>query len=251
VNHQDGTRETSLRSRAPFHYESMPKVVLILADSHAILRMGVRALLAREPEFEIIEVADAEGLIEQATRIPPPDVALIDVDLPPHGASAAVVALREYGTVPIVWSYPSRLTPEVVYDAVRLGAAGVLRKDISAAGLVRSLRAIVNGEAPLCRDLTASLVARIQLLDSQAVARSQVFDLSRREQEVLALIADGQSNKAIAADLRISQFTAKRHVQNILNKLGLHNRGEAAARFRSAAEEMSARIDPAATRAPA
>jgi len=251
VNHEGGVREPSLRNRAPFYDDLMAKVALILADSHSILRIGVRALLAREPEFEIIEVADLDGLIEQAARTPTPELALIDVDLPPHGASAAVVALREYGTVPIVWSYPSRLTSEVVYDAVRLGAAGVLRKDISAAGLVRSLRAIVKGEAPLCRDLTASLVARIQLLDRQAGARSQVAELSRREQEVLALIAAGQSNKAIAADLRISQFTAKRHVQNILNKLGLHNRGEAAARCRSAAEELSERTDPAATRAPA
>ena len=221
---------------------------LVLADSHAILRLGVRSLLNREPGFEIVEVADLDGLIEQAAGTPAPDVALIDVDLPPRGAAAALVALRAYPTVPIVWSYSSRLTPEVVYDAVRLGAAGVLRKDISAAGLVRSLHAIVKGEAPLCRDLTASLVARIQSLDRQAIARSQVSELSKREQEVLGLIAAGQSNKGIAADLRISQFTAKRHVQNILNKLGLHNRSEAAARFRSAVDEMSERIDPGASR---
>lgn len=227
----------------------MARVGLILADSHAILRIGVRALLDREPEFEIIEVADLGGLIEQAARTPAPDVALIDIDLPPHGASAAVTALRAYSTVPIVWSYPSRLTAEVVYDAVRLGAAGVLRKDISAAGLVRSLRAIVKGEAPIGRDLMASLVARIQLLDSQAAARSKVYELSKREQEVLALIAAGQSNKAIAAELRISQFTAKRHVQNILNKLGLHHRSEAAARFRSAVEELGEARDSTAGRA--
>ena len=223
-------------------------VRLIVADPHAILRIGVRGLLNREPEFEIIEAADLDGLIEQAARTPTPDVALIDVDLPPRGAAAAVVALREYNTVPIVWSYPSHLSAEIVYDAVRLGAAGVLRKDISAAGLARSLRAIVKGEAPLCRDLTASLIARIQLLDRQAVARSKVSELSKREQEVLALIAAGQSNKTIAADLCISQFTAKRHVQNILNKLGLHKRSEAAARFRSAVDELGERADPAAIR---
>jgi two-component system response regulator DevR len=250
MDHESGTREPSLRNRAHIHDKSNVPVRLIVADPHAILRIGVRALLNREPEFEIIEVADLDGLIEQVARTPTPDVALIDVDLPPRGASAAVVALREYDTVPIVWSYPSRLTAEIVYDAVRLGAAGVLRKDISAAGLARSLRAIVKGEAPLCRDLTASLIARIQLLDRQAVARSKVSELSKREQEVLALIAAGQSNKAIAADLCISQFTAKRHVQNILNKLGLHNRSEAAARFRSAVDELGERTGHAAIRIP-
>jgi DNA-binding NarL/FixJ family response regulator len=224
---------------------------LILADSQTIFRIGVRALLRPEEEFDIVEAADLSGLLDAAAQSPAPEVALIDLDLPPVGAAAACMHLRAHATVPVVWADASRLTREVVYDAIRAGAAGILRKDISPAGLVRSLRAIVEGEAPLCRDLTALLVARIHAIDGQTLARTQVSALSRREQEVLALIAEGRSNKEIAADLCISEFTAKRHVQNILNKLALHSRHEAAARFRSALEEPSTRNRFVATPIPA
>jgi two-component system nitrate/nitrite response regulator NarL len=222
---------------------------LILADSHAMLRTGVRVLLQGEPQLEIVEAADAHELLEHAAQAPAPSAALIDLDLPPQGATAAVSCLRDYSVAPVVWSHGSRLTPDVVYEVVRSGAVGVLRKEIAPSGLVRSLRTIANGQAPLSRDLAALLVARIHSLDSQMLAATQVAALSSREQQVLALIADGRSNKMIAAELSISESTAKRHVQTVLNKFSLHNRRDAAERFRAALQATVA-TDPAETNAP-
>jgi DNA-binding NarL/FixJ family response regulator len=209
------------------------RITLILADPHPMFRLGVRTLLEAEEEFEIVEVGDVDSLLAEGASVSHRAIALIDLDLPPSGGAAAVIGLRDSVATPIVWSRASRLTPDVVYELVRCGAAGVLRKEMSAVGLVRSLRAIGDGEAPLSRDLVTYLVARIHSLNAP-VARRGLGALSSREREVLALVAEGHPNKVIARRLFISEFTAKRHVQNVLYKLALHSRRDAAERFREA-----------------
>jgi DNA-binding NarL/FixJ family response regulator len=207
-------------------------VTVILADPHPMVRLGVRASLEAADEFEVVEVADSDGLREKTAALGGRAIALIDLDLPPVGGAAAVAAVRELGSTPIAWASSSRLTPDVVYELVRCGAVGVLRKEMSAAGVVQSLRATQHGEAPLSRDLVTDLVARIHSLSTARVRRPGLESLSRREREVLALVAEGHPNKVIARRLSISEFTAKRHVQNVLYKLALHSRRDAARCFR-------------------
>lgn len=200
-------------------------------------RLGLRALLRDHDDFEIHEAADLATLVALAAQVRPPATALIDLDLPPAGGAAAVTSVRDSVAAPVVWCSGSRLTPDVVYELVRCGAVGILRKEVTPRGVVRALRAAASGEAPLPRDLVAGLLTRIHSLNAPIATRPPITTLSDREREVLALVAEGHSNKTIARKLFISEFTAKRHVQNVLNKLALHSRQDAATRFR---EEVKA-----------
>jgi two-component system nitrate/nitrite response regulator NarL len=205
---------------------------ILVADSLSIFRAGVRTLLARESDFEIIEAATFDDVL-RAIEHDCPDVALIDLDLPPCGGVAAVQRLkRQCSTYTIVWSFePSR---ETVLAAVRSGAHGFLRKNISPEGLVRSLRGVVQGEAPLSRDLATLMIDALHGLDGHTRARDRAAVLSPREREVLDFIARGARNKQIAASLVISEFTVKRHVQNILHKLDVTSRDAAAMFYKDA-----------------
>lgn len=210
----------------------MNRTRILVADSLEIFRSGVRNLLARESAFAVGE-ADSLGALMAAVDEGPPDIALIDLDLPPAGGVEAVRQLaRRCSAYTIVWSFePSR---ETVLAAVRSGAHGFLHKQISPEGLVRALRGVAQGEAPLSRDLASLMIDALHGLDERSRARERAAVLSPREREVLDLLAQGARNKQIAAALVISEFTVKRHVQNILQKLELPSRRAAAAFYRAA-----------------
>ena len=212
----------------------MTRTRILVADSLRIFRAGVRNLLARESDFHVVEAGTLDEVL-QAIEHECPDVALIDLDLPPFGGVAAVQQLeRRCSTHMIVWSFePSR---ETVLAAVRSGAHGFLHKDISPEGLVRALRGVVQGEAPLSRDLASLMIDALHGLDERTRARDRAAVLSPREREVLDLVAQGARNKQIAAALVISEFTVKRHVQNILQKLEVTSRQAAATFYRTAFE---------------
>jgi DNA-binding NarL/FixJ family response regulator len=204
----------------------MRRTRILVADPLRIFRAGVRNLLARESDFTVIEAGTFDGLLESIVE-DCPDIALIDLGLPPHGGVAAVEKLAgRCSTYTIVWSFEP--TQEAVLDAVRAGAHGFLRKEISADGLVRALRGVVQGEAPLSRDLATLMIDALHGLDERSRARDRAAVLSLREREVLELVAQGARNKDIAHELTISEFTVKRHVQNILHKLELPSRRAAA-----------------------
>lgn len=200
--------------------------MLVLADGLTMFRSGVRSVLEREGGFDVVEVADANGLLRMASRRP--FAVLTDWQLPPAGALAVLPEIAEDVPV-VVWSNDP--APEAVTDAVRAGASGFLSKRISAAGLIRALRGIPEGEAPLSRDLTRMLIETVRTRGEAEPAPAKLNVLSQREREVLSLVAQGWNNRDIAQELSISQFTAKRHVQNILTKLDLPSRAAAAALY--------------------
>jgi DNA-binding NarL/FixJ family response regulator len=204
----------------------MNRTRILVADSLGIFRAGVRNLLARESDFEVVEAGTLDEVLI-AVELQCPDIALIDLELPPLGGVAAVQRLAsQCFTQTIVWGFePSR---ETVLSAVRAGAFGFLHKEISPEGLVRALRGVVQGEAPLSRDLAWLMINALHGLDARDRARDRAMVLSAREREVLDHVAQGARNKEIAASLVISEFTVKRHVQNILQKLELPSRRAAA-----------------------
>jgi len=215
---------------------------ILVADSLEIFRSGVRNLLARESAFAVGEADSLDALLD-AVDEGPPDIALIDLDLPPAGGVEAVRQLaRRCSAYTIVWSFQP--TREAVLTAVRAGAHGFLHKEISPEGLVRALRGVAQGEAPLSRDLASLMIDALHGLDERSRARDRASVLSPREREVLDLLAQGARNKQIAAVLVISEFTVKRHVQNILQKLELPSRRAAATFYRTAfgPEEASAAV---------
>jgi two-component system nitrate/nitrite response regulator NarL len=196
-----------------------------IADSVTVFRAAVRQVLLREQDFDVIEAANLAEL--ERALASGVDVVLIDEALPPNGAAEAVRSCAGRCNDVIVWTL--RPGPAGVLAAIRAGATGYLRKEISPEGLVRSLRAAAKGESPLSRDLAALMINALHEAESRERARSLANVLSLREREVLDHVAKGARNKQIAAALTISEFTVKRHVQNILQKLELPSRRAAAA----------------------
>ncbi len=210
----------------------MSRTRILIADSLRIFSAGVHTVLARESDFTVVEAGALDDVLAVIDN-DCPDIALIDLELPPLGGVAAVERLaKRCSTYTIVWSFgPTR---ETVLAAVRSGAHGFLHKEISPEGLVRALRGVAQGEAPLSRDLASLMIDALHGLDERTRARERAAVLSSREHEVLDLVAQGGRNKEIASALGISEFTVKRHVQNILSKLELPSR-RAAASFHSTA----------------
>lgn len=212
----------------------MRRTRILIADSLPIFRAGVRNLLSREGDFEVIEAANLDEVVTAVSENFP-DIALVDLNLPPSGGVTAVARLAERcPTHTIVWSFEA--SRETVLAAIRAGASGYLHKEISPAGLVRSLRGVVRGEAPLARDLATLMIGALHGLEERDRVRERAAVLSAREREVLAHVARGARNRQIAQALLISEFTVKRHMQNILHKLGLPSRRAAGAFYRSAFE---------------
>jgi two-component system nitrate/nitrite response regulator NarL len=199
---------------------------VLVADAVTVFRAAVAQLLTSHGDFQVLEARDATDVeaIAATQRI---DLALVDLELPPSGALMAVETLRRRGeTEVVVWSFePDHAT---VFAAIRAGACGYLNKDISSAGLVRALQGAVRGEAPLSRELMALMIDVLHDVETRNGATTKAAALSSREREVLSMIATGARNGDIASALSISLFTVKRHVQNILHKLEVSTRVEAA-----------------------
>jgi DNA-binding NarL/FixJ family response regulator len=205
---------------------------VLVADGLTVFRAAVRNVLAREKDFEVLEAASTHE-VRYGAAGGAIDIALVDLRLPPHGALDAIQALRSAGRAEvIVWSFDP--DQETVFAAIRAGASGYLHKEISPAGLVRSLRGAARGEAPLSRDLMAMMIDALHGVEQRQDAREHTGALSEREREVLGHVAAGARNRQIAAELSISPFTVKRHVQNILQKLDVPSRRDAAAFYHAA-----------------
>jgi DNA-binding NarL/FixJ family response regulator len=222
-------------------------VYAVLADAFSVYRLGVRALIEEQADLAVSEAGNLAELEERLDSRPTPNIALVDLDLPPTGARDAVRLLRRRDVAAIVWSSRGRLSSELILDVVRAGAVGVLSKEISPAGLIRALRGVTSGEAPLSRDLACALIEGLHSTGPGEKSRSRVGTLSRRERQVLALVSEGCSNREIASALAVSEFTAKRHVQNILCKLSVHSRLAASASYRALRELSSEPIHAAVT----
>lgn len=215
----------------------MTAMRVLVADPVTIFRTGVRNLLRRESDFEVVEASSCEEA-ELRLEAGCPEIALIDLDLPPNGGVEAVQLLSQRcNTYLIVWSFDP--TPQSVLAAVRAGADGFLHKQISPTGLVRSLRGVIHGEAPLSRDLTRLMVDAIHGSELRDQSRERLAVLSAREREILEHVALGARNRQIAATLTISEFTVKRHVQNILSKLEVRSRRAASDYYVAAGAEIA------------
>jgi DNA-binding NarL/FixJ family response regulator len=201
-----------------------------VAEAVALFRWGIVSALTRDARFTVLEARDLEGLLRQAAGTPP-DAVILGLDLPPAGAIAALPDVRRRLDARVLVIGPDD-DPGAVAAAMQGGANGYLSRDIAPDGLVRAVRAAVRGEVPIPRHAVADVIAHLRRLaegvPDLAAARARMAVLSDREREVVELIASGLGNREIAGRLVISQFTVKRHVQNILRKLGLHTRAEAA-----------------------
>jgi NarL family two-component system response regulator LiaR len=198
---------------------------VLLVDDHAVVREGLRNFLALQDGLEIVgEASDGNEAIEQAQRLEP-DVILMDLVMPGLDGIGAMRQLRARSPASRVIVLTSFLEDERVLPAIQAGAAGYLLKNVAPAELARAIRAAHAGEAIIDPTAAARLVHAI------ADARPRIEEperLTRRERDVLELIARGQSNKRIALELGISEKTVKTHVGHLLAKLGVTDRTQAA-----------------------
>jgi NarL family two-component system response regulator LiaR len=198
---------------------------VLIADDHAVVRQGLRTFLELQDDIEIVgEAADGEQALAAAASLEP-DVVLMDLVMPVLDGVGAIEALRASGAAARVIVLTSFLDEDKVLPAVRAGAAGYLLKDVQPAELVRAIRMADRGEA-LLHPAVAARVLRELAGDGVRAERHDL--LTARELEVLALLARGLANKAIAFELGCAEKTVKTHVGNILGKLGLSDRTQAA-----------------------
>lgn len=199
---------------------------VLLVDDHAVVREGLRNFLALQDGLEIVgEAGDGDEAIEQAQRLEP-DVILMDLVMPGLDGIGAMRQLRVRSPASRVIVLTSFLEDERVLPAIQAGAAGYLLKNVAPAELARAIRAAHAGEAIIDPTAAARLVHAIA--DDAHPRIEQPERLTRRERDVLELIARGQSNKRIALELGISEKTVKTHVGHLLAKLGVSDRTQAA-----------------------
>jgi DNA-binding NarL/FixJ family response regulator len=194
---------------------------ILLADDHSVVRQGLRMFLALDDELDVVgEASNGEEALARARELQP-DVVLMDLLMPVMDGVAATAAIRnELPDVEVI-ALTSVLDDEKVVGAVRAGAIGYLLKDTEADELRRAIKAAANGQVQLSPQAAARLVREVRLPESPE-------SLTERETEVLRLLAQGQSNKEIARTLVIGEKTVKTHVSNILAKLGVPSRTQAA-----------------------
>jgi two-component system, NarL family, response regulator LiaR len=210
----------------------MPDPIRILiVDDHAVVREGLRAFLALQEGFEIVgEAADGGEAIERAQQLEP-DVILMDLVMPELDGVSAMreIRRRSRGHAPRVIVLTSFLDDDRLVPALEAGAAGYLLKNSQPAELARAVRAAQAGEAIIDPTAAARLVDALSDRDRPRTAGdSSLGQLTGRERDVLALIAQGRSNKRIALELGISEKTVKTHVGHVLAKLGVTDRTQAA-----------------------
>jgi two-component system, NarL family, response regulator LiaR len=194
---------------------------ILLVDDHAVVRQGLRMFLGLDPDFDIVgEAANGAKALDLARQLQP-DVVLMDLLMPVMDGIAATEAIRRELPDTEVIALTSVLEDEKVVGAVRAGAIGYLLKDAEPGELCRAVKAAAAGEVQLSPKAAARLLREVRVPESPEA-------LTERETEVLRLLARGQSNKEIARQLAISDKTAKTHVGNILAKLGLPGRTQAA-----------------------
>jgi len=198
-----------------------PPIRVLIVDDHAVVRRGLRAFLDLQPDVEVVgEAVDGASAEAMSARLGPA-VVLMDLVMPDTDGIATIRRLRASREKPTVLVLTSFLDDVHVFAALQAGAAGYLLKDVQPDELVRAIRQVHQGESALHPKVAARLV--------QHTAQPAGFaDFTPRERDVLRLLAEGFANKEIAGRLSLSEKTVKTHVSNILQKLGVADRTQAA-----------------------
>jgi two-component system nitrate/nitrite response regulator NarL len=203
-----------------------------IVDDHPLFREGVAFTLGAQPDIEIVAEGEsaADALRIAAERIP--DVMLLDVSMPGGGLSAVRQIAAEYPVIKTVMLTVSEDEDDVT-AALRAGARAYVLKGVAARELVRILRAVAAGEVYVTPSLAASLLFELTSGKGASQAANPLDELTERERQILEGVAAGDSNKEIGTKLHLTEKTVKHHMTNILQKLQVRNRVEAALLARS------------------
>jgi NarL family two-component system response regulator LiaR len=201
-----------------------PPIRVLIVDDHGVVREGLRAYLELEPDIQVIgEARDGQEGVTRAQELQP-DVVLMDLVMPRMDGVEATAAIKQQQPEAHVIVLTSFVDDDRVVPAIKAGATSYLLKDVAAADLARAIRGARAGQAQLHPEVARRLMQTVTT-PRKLEAATQLTD---REREVLRLLAEGRSNKEIARSLVVSERTVKGHVSNILGKLGLQDRTQAA-----------------------
>jgi two-component system, NarL family, response regulator LiaR len=198
-------------------------ITVLIADDHPVVRQGLRTFFDLQEDLEVVgEAEDGVAAVAAAAELVP-DVVVMDVVMPRLDGIEAIRRIRDQSPATRVLILTSFLDDEKVFPAVKAGAAGYLLKDVEPSELANAIRTVNGGEALLHPTVAAKVMQEVADRD-----RSPAAELTERELDVLRLLARGLANKAIALELHVSEKTVKTHVSNILAKLHLADRTQAA-----------------------
>jgi two-component system, NarL family, response regulator DevR len=201
---------------------------ILLVDDHEVVRVGVRALIERQPGMEVVgEATTVREAVSQALKVAP-DVVVLDIRLPGGDGMEAcrqIKAQRPRTRIIVLTSFPD---DEVIFDAIACGADGYVLKQIGSDDLIRALERVGRGESLLDPSVTEQVFVKMREMRRQEQANA-FADLNTQEMQILAHIAEGETNREIGEALHLSEKTVRNYVSQILNKLDLASRAQAAA----------------------
>jgi DNA-binding NarL/FixJ family response regulator len=202
----------------------MSDIRVLIADDHPVVRQGLRTFLGTVDGIEIVgEATDGSEAVELTEQLKP-DVVLMDLGMPNvDGIEATKRIVESDGNAKVI-ALTSFATDDKVFPSIRAGAVGYLLKEAEPADLAEAIRKVHRGESILHPSITERLMQEV----AASTPRAHRTDLTRRELEVLRLIARGLSNREIGSELEVAEKTVKTHVSNVLSKLGLADRTQAA-----------------------
>ncbi len=202
-------------------------IKVLIVDDHEVVRMGLRTLLERRPHFLVVGEAGSVAEAVQVARRTRPHVVIMDVRLPDgSGVEACREIKQEDPTVQVIM-LTAFADEEALFGSIMAGAAGYILKQARSQALVEAIERAARGESLLDPHVTAQVLQRLRQLASGG--RDEMASLSPQERRILALIAEGKTNKEIAQELYLSEKTVKNYVSHILTKLNLRRRSQAAA----------------------
>ncbi len=202
------------------------KIKVVVADDHAIVREGVRMILAKEKDIDVVGEAEDGGQALQLVESAKPDVVVMDISMPGMGGIEATRKVKEQHPKVAVLALTMHEDETYVFQLLRAGASGYVLKRAAAHDLVQAVRAAAKGEAFLYPSVARKVVEDYLKRVEAGEGRERYDGLTEREKEILTLIAQGTSNQQIAEKLYISIKTVQTHRAHILEKLGLHDRTE-------------------------
>lgn len=209
---------------------STEAVRVLIVDDHEVIRVGLQTVLSRQNSIDVVgEASTVEDAVRDACYLKP-DVVLMDVRLSGGSGVDACRAIRDSCPATRVLFLTSYQDDEAVLAAVIGGAAGYLLKHVNAEALVRAIHAVAQGQSILDPAITQPLLTRMRLQKGEA-SESQRTTLSTQQQRVLALVAEGKTNKEIGSSLELSDKTVKNYIRFIFQKLKVTRRAQAAAFF--------------------
>ena len=206
----------------------MAKQRIILVDDHEVVRLGLKSLLERHPQFEVVgEAGSAREALEQVAALEP-NVVVMDIRLPgTSGIEACEQIVDKYPDIKVIM-LTSYAEDEMLFSAIRAGASGYVLKQIASEELVKAIEAVGRGEALLDPAVTQRVFQEVRRAVKEEEA-SAFAHLSQQEKHVLLLVSEGKTNREIAKNLFLGEGTVRNYVSSILSKLGVNNRAEAAA----------------------